>query len=726
MTEEIQRQIGPDYLDLRPLGEGGMGTLYRAYRRGLGVDVVIKRIKQKFLGRVDQRAEADILKRLKHRYLPRIYDIIQGSDGYLYTIMDLIPGKNMSQYVRENGPVDQRLAHQWACQLCEVVAYLHEQTPPIIHCDIKPSNLMITPKGDICLIDFNTSLIIDGDTLARGATPGFAAPEQYTRPGASAPARTPSNGGGLAATEVLPPTELVSAPSQPASRTGRQAFRASRRSSMAAVTTRAGGYGTISKATDVYGIGATLYYLVTGRVPEMALDPLTPLWNFSPRISATFGGIIERAMQKTQEQRFPDAAHMLQALQDVDLLDSRYRHYHLARNIARAVFVLLFCASAVSTGLGVVQLRQGRQNTYLTLVSESATLADQGSYDEAEQMLEQAIQMSPDRADAYLQLGVQMYRQAEYQQALDLLDNAAAAGSLNPDDLPEDQAGDYHYIRANCLYELSAYGDAVQEYELALQYRQDNDAYYRGLALAQARSGDLDGAQQTLETLEDRGAASVDCEVVSAEIDTAKGNYDDALAAYRSVIQQTDDIQTLSRVYLSAAQICEQQGDLDGSLALLREATQRLGSAGTLHGEMLAQVLSEKAQADPDNSTAYYQEAETTLQAILDRGQGSVQTSLNLAVVQQSLGEYQAAEDTLLPLSEQYPEDYRPYMRLAFLYADWQGERALEERDYSEVRRYAALAEKYYEQAEANGASDIEMTRLDSLLDQLQVSGWLD
>ena len=725
MTDEIQKQLGPEYFDIRPLGEGGMGTLFRAYRCGLGVDVVIKRIKPKYLGRVDQRAEADILKRIKHRYLPRIYDVIQGSDGYIYTVMDLIPGQNMSQFVRDNGPADQKLAHRWACQLCEVVAYLHEQTPPIIHCDIKPSNLMITPKGDLCLIDFNTSLIVDGDALARAATPGFAAPEQYTRPQNRPAAPQPSRQGELPPTEVLQ-TQWTPQPAQPASHTGGQAFRASRRSSEAAVTTRAGGYGTISKATDVYGIGATLYYLVTGHVPEIALDPLTPLGRYSPRISATFAGIIQRAMQKTQEQRFPDADHMLQALRDVDLLDSRYRSYHMARNIARVVFGLLFCASLASTAAGVIQLRQGRQNTYLTLVSQSETLADQGSYDEAEALLKQAIDMSPDRADAYLQLAVQRYRQAEYRQALDLLDNAAAAGNLNPDDLPEDQAGDYHYIRANCLYELGEYAQAAEDYQTALGYRQDNNAYYRGLALAQARSGDLDGAQQTLDTLQQRGAASVDCAVVSAEINTVKGNYDEALTQYRDVLQQTEDIQTLSRVYLSAAQICEQQGDLDGCLTLLREATERLGSAGTLHGEMLAQVCSEKAQADPDNSTAYYQEAEACLQAILDRGQGSIQTSLNLAVVQQTLGEYEAAEQTLLPLSEAYPADYRPYMRLAFLYADWQGEFSIDERDYTEVRRYAALAEEYYKQAEANGASDMEMTRLDSLLDQLQVSGWLD
>ena len=172
--------------------------------------------------------------------------------------------------------------------------------------------------------------------------------------------------------------------------------------------------------------------------------------------------------------------------------------------------------------------------------------------------------MFPVRADAYLQMGVELYRQGQYQQALELLNNAETAGNLTLESLPESQAGDFYYIRANCLYELAEYTDAVVQYQLALEYRQDNDAYFRGLALAQARSGNLDDAQQTLEILQKHGRTSVDCTVVSAEIHAAQGQYDQALAEYRSALQQTDDLQTLSRIYLASAQTSQQQGDLDG------------------------------------------------------------------------------------------------------------------------------------------------------------------
>lgn len=177
---DVLFNIGEDYIDIKPLDEGGMGTLFKAYKRGLGVHVAIKRVKREMIGAVDQKGEANILKQLKHQYLPQIYDFIDGKDGFFYTVMDYIPGENLHEYVKKHGAVEQTKIHKWACQICEAVSYLHAQNPPIIHCDIKPNNVMITPSGDICLIDFNTSLLFSDDAQSIGLTKGYAAPEQYS------------------------------------------------------------------------------------------------------------------------------------------------------------------------------------------------------------------------------------------------------------------------------------------------------------------------------------------------------------------------------------------------------------------------------------------------------------------------------------------------------------------------------------------------------------------
>ena len=162
------------------MSDGGMGELFRAHKRGLDVEVVVKRVKAQFQGETDETREANILKNLRNQFLPRIYDIIYASDGFIYTVMDYIPGCNLQEYVEQHGALSQKQSLKWLKQLCEVTAYLHKQKPPVIHCDIKPQNIMITPEEDICLIDFNISLLFEGAEMnVLGMTEGYAAPEQY-------------------------------------------------------------------------------------------------------------------------------------------------------------------------------------------------------------------------------------------------------------------------------------------------------------------------------------------------------------------------------------------------------------------------------------------------------------------------------------------------------------------------------------------------------------------
>lgn len=354
-TSQWAADLGSGYSSIRPLGEGGMGTLYRAHKDSLDVDVVIKRVKQKFKGRMDERAEANILKTLKHKYLPRIYDVIESPSGYVYTIMDMIPGENMQNYVKTHGPVSQKLAYRWACQLCEVIAYLHSQVPPILHCDIKPSNIMITPNEDICVIDFNTSLVFSKGVLAIGATPGYAAPEQYTRPGAS-----PDTIETVPLEETMPLRGYKDAFAYQNVRSNKgPSGRGVSNSVTAAQATNAGGYGTISKRTDVYGIGATLYYAITGQQPGHSLKDVRPITSYKLKFSRSFLLIIARAMMKRQEERFCDAQEMLRALQDMmcfqnffpDFLNRQLRRVNLAAVHHRVIAVIEGVIPAIVTGL---------------------------------------------------------------------------------------------------------------------------------------------------------------------------------------------------------------------------------------------------------------------------------------------------------------------------------------------------------------------------------------
>lgn len=140
------------------LGEGSGGIVYKAIHKRLKKEVVVKQIKNQGMALKEKRKEVDILKNLNHSYLPQVLDFFEiGSNAY--TVMSFIPGKSLKTLLQEGRYFQKKEVIRWAMQLCSALQYLHEQIPPIIHGDIKPANIMLTPKGDICLIDFNISFL---------------------------------------------------------------------------------------------------------------------------------------------------------------------------------------------------------------------------------------------------------------------------------------------------------------------------------------------------------------------------------------------------------------------------------------------------------------------------------------------------------------------------------------------------------------------------------------
>lgn len=710
------------YENIRPLNsQGGMGDLFRAHKKGLNVEVVIKRVKAKFQGKLDQENEANILKCLKHQYLPRIYDVIPGEDGYIYTIMDYIPGEDLQRYVERTGPVGQKLAHRWACQLCEVIAYLHAQTPPIIHCDIKPHNIMITAEKNICLIDFNTSLIYSDGQLAVGATHGYAAPEQYL----TAQENTVRIQEMYAAETALPGTIIVdetAADSLPETIRIEEGDMPLTPSFSAVVTSRAGAYGVISKQTDIYALGATLYYAVSAKKPEKSLDPVTDLEQYKPSISRSFLAIIRRAMQKHQADRFVDAQEMLRALNNVDRMDERYRRFIVKRRVGWTAVIFAWLLSILCMFYGWVLLCSERDGKYLSTISRGETYDAAGDYDRARVVLQQAIDMSPERPEAYISMAQLFYHQGSYQEAIDLIENARRLIASRGED---SRPADFDYIEGSCFYEKADYENALRYYQAAVDSG-ESYAFKRGLAMAQARCGHLDEARATLDDMEQNGAGITDCSIVRAEIYVMQGDPENALVEYRQVFRETEDVQLLSHAYLAAAQMSRENGNGSQGIDLLEEAIARLPkSSSIVLMEALADLYSERAQQNQPDAEASWKRVEDLLQEVCSSGGATAVTKLNLSTAQQMLGQYDEAKAILLSLLEDYPFDYRVDMRLAYLYADWQGTKENTEREYAEVESYYLSASEKYKQAQANGQEDQNMMLLKNLVDQLKNTGWL-
>ena len=701
--------LGSGYSAIRPLGEGGMGTLYRAHKDSLDVDVVIKRVKQKFKGRMDERAEANILKTLKHKYLPRIYDVIESPSGYVYTIMDMIPGENMQNYVKTHGPVSQKLAYRWACQLCEVIAYLHSQVPPILHCDIKPSNIMITPADDICVIDFNTSLVFSKGVLAIGATPGYAAPEQYTRPGAS-----PDTIETVPLEETMPLRGYKDAFAYQNVRSNKDpSGRGVSNSVTAAQATNAGGYGTISKRTDVYGIGATLYYAITGQQPGHSLKDVRPITSYKLKFSRSFLLIIARAMMKRQEERFCDAQEMLRALQDIHAIDGRYKKVVHSQRVVAAVSLVLAVSGTLAILFGVQRIGVERYAAYDALVRKGRTAADEMRFDEAEQDLQQAIAIYDDQLEAYVEQAVLLYRQGKYQECIDAVETTQ---SRELKYYSRQSVANLYNVAAEAYYELESYESAATMYQKAIGYSPDILSYYQGEATALIQLGDYSGAD---EVLAEMAKAVPDAEqsgayqVVQSELLRKQGDLPDALDAARKAIGSADGNDQLARAYRLAASICEDIGDsmLSEEINLLNQGIEQLpdGYYNALAGQLASAYI---RQAEATGNPGYQKDALRTYQQLEKNGNTTLEVRLNIAMLQYQLHDFSKAMEMLQALKKDYPKDYRVYKWLAFV----QGELDLQNgASYTKTLGYYETAAELYRAEQASGVYDPQMDELDRM-----------
>ena len=266
------------YKVIGEIGSGGGGTVYRAYHLNLKKDVVLKLINDKAKKSLDVRGEVDILKNVKHTYLPTVFDF-QEVNGQIYTVMDFVDGSDFAHLLKEGRRFRQKDVIRWAGQLCEALDYLHRQDPPIIHSDIKPANVMLTDKGDICLIDFNVSQIFsDAGTVVRGRTHGYAPPEQYET--TKRQRMDFSEETEFDETVMDGETETDNSISVPSSRP------------------KAAGFGLSQKLdarSDIYSLGATLYHLVSGVRPNHSLKAQVPVRSKVPDISEGLEYIINKA-----------------------------------------------------------------------------------------------------------------------------------------------------------------------------------------------------------------------------------------------------------------------------------------------------------------------------------------------------------------------------------------------------------------------------------------------
>jgi serine/threonine-protein kinase len=261
-----------DYELLEEIGRGGQGVVYRAHQKSLNRTVALKVIgvgpwtTEAHLKRF--RREAEAAARLEHPCIVPIHEVGE-RDGQCYFSMKLVEGGQLDEVVRRE-PMPIRQSAELIAKVARTVHYAHEHG--ILHRDIKPGNILLDTKGEPHLTDFGLARLVETESTVTGTlevlgTPSYMAPEQA-----------------------------------------------------------AGGTTKVSKATDVYGLGAVLYELLTGHPPfaggttyetlKLLLDtePRPPR-QLNPKIDRELSTICLKCLEKDPKRRYSSALALAEDLE---------------------------------------------------------------------------------------------------------------------------------------------------------------------------------------------------------------------------------------------------------------------------------------------------------------------------------------------------------------------------------------------------------------------------
>jgi serine/threonine protein kinase len=170
------------------LGQGGMGVIYLAEdKKRHNAPCVIKQLILPSGSDYDQseairlfKREVEVLKSLNHPGVVRFFDNHLSAEGQYFLVMDYLPGQTLDETIKSRGAFSSQAVVEIGIQCCEVLEYLHRLDPPIIYRDLKPSNIMLKPDGQVVFIDFGIARSFQPrETATRVITTGYSAPEQY-------------------------------------------------------------------------------------------------------------------------------------------------------------------------------------------------------------------------------------------------------------------------------------------------------------------------------------------------------------------------------------------------------------------------------------------------------------------------------------------------------------------------------------------------------------------
>ncbi len=324
------------------LGRGGLGVVFRARDPALGREVAIKCLHASRVGSPALRRrfarEARVLGRVRHANVVRVHEVGEDDRGQPFIVMDLVPGESLQARLARDGRIPPEEARGIAAKLADALQSAHDQG--ILHRDVKPDNVLLRADGEPVLTDFGLAgLTAQADDSA-----------------ASAPAQ-----GALTSEGAFLGTPGFCAPEQ-----------------------AMGKVDAVGPAADVYGLGATLYAMLTGRAPftaaslpqllvvQLRTPPALPS-TISPEVDGSLDSACARALDADRTRRFATAAELARALRGREVTPtSAGDRVARRRRAGLAAGVLAVVAALVGVGLVAVTAMRAREAADARAASRAA------------------------------------------------------------------------------------------------------------------------------------------------------------------------------------------------------------------------------------------------------------------------------------------------------------------------------------------------------------------
>lgn len=335
--------------------------------------------------------------------------------------------------------------------------------------------------------------------------------------------------------------------------------------------------------------------------------------------------------------------------------------------------------------------------------------------------------MLPDHITAYEKKELLLYSMGDYDGTIaygrDVINNPAYL--LNA---PEDEKilGNMFYILGNAYFEKNAYPDAANCFKEAIERNSENSLYFRDYAVTLAKMGQPDMAEEILVEAVELGLGEDSIYMVQGEIAYSRGEDTMAVERLLTAVRVSESEELRRRATLLCVQAYQQMGDeyLGQEMELLQDSINSFGVDVSMHlKEQLADAYARKARQSETDAKEYYPRSLELFQELYKEGYSTRQVMENIGILYQQMDQMEEAEEILNQITEQYPQDYRAYKRLAFLEADKQQKKENEERDYTRMKELYDKSVSLYQESRTEGDTEIQM--LENMMQDLVDGGWL-